>query len=725
MTKLRRACGLAAFLALAACSNADLSADSSATGDANRVARGAALYQEMCSVCHGSQGQGGSGPMLSGWTREADELVRIIDERMPQGQPDRCRGGCAEDIAAFILSGFAHPDPVCTAPAFGPRRLRLLTRREYRNTIATLFGWDDTSCLAPSFRYQPMGRTLRTVHVAGSMNGWPQTIAGGGWPLTRSTSDGEWSLRQAMSPGTYQYKFVLDESEWVTDPNNPQRSPDGFGGYNSVLTVTCKPKSPPAPIGDVTAKFAPDTRPAEFPFDNEVDARLVTPDQADEYRRAAQAIAQAVAADLSTLLPCDGAGTTGRACAATFLSSFGLRAFRRPLTPAELDRYETLILGGASFADGIKRAIAALLQSPHFLYRAELGEPDVSGGFRLTPYEVASALSYLYVGTMPDAELFAAAARGELVDAVSIERQARRLLALPQARTNLGDFALAWLGVEKVLTVDKRSDLFPQWSDALKQSLAQETQRFVSSVAFDGSGRLDELFTADYSFLNAALGQLYGVSGVSGDGLRKSAYGTLAVPRAGLLAHGSVLASYAYSDQTSPIRRGLFVRRSLLCQELPSPPPNAGGVPKVEAGATTRERFRQHTDSAFCRSCHQYIDGVGFGFERFDPIAQARQSEAGQPIDASGDMNDLEGLGTGTHAEYLSLPELGAALAAAQSSQACFVRQYLRFARGRHEDVAADLCTLDRLKRRFRERDRSLVELFVEVTQLPEFLHRR
>lgn len=696
-----------------------------APGDVNAVAKGAALYAEMCAVCHGGSGQGGTGPALAGWSRGEPELTRIIDERMPQGQPERCNGACPGSIAAFILSGFSHPAPICTDAAFGPRRLRLLTVREYRNTLATLFGWDDTSCQPPLFSYKPAGRTLRSVHIAGTMNGWPQTIGGGGWPLAYDAAAGTWSLRRAMAPGSYQYKFVLDESEWLTDPSNPSRAPDGFGGYNSLLSVSCKPKAPPAPTSDVTASFPPDTRPDGFPFDDDVDARLVTAEQADLYRRAAQTVARAVAADLSTILPCDGSGGQASACAAELLRAFGLRAFRRPLTPTEIDRYRALILARPSFNEGVTLAIAALLQSPHFLYRSELGEPQNDGSYRLTPYEVASALSYLYLGTMPDAALFEAAARGELGDAAGIERQARRLLGDARARTALGDFALAWLGVERVLSVDKRADLFPAWSTALRMSLAEETRRFVAAVAFEGSGQLAELYTADYSFLNDALARLYGVSGVTGSELRKQSYGALPVSRAGLLGHGAVLASYAYSDQTSPVRRGLFVRRRLLCQELPVPPPNAGGVPKIDPGATTRERFRQHSDNAFCRSCHQFIDGVGFGFERLDAIGQPRPSEAGQSVDGSGDLNDLEGLGTATHAAYASLPELGARLAEADSARRCFVRQYLRFARGRHEDVAEDLCTLDRLQRLFSERGQKISELMVAVTQLPEFLNRR
>src|SRR5690606_9777345 len=137
---------------------------------------------------------------------------------------------------------------------------------------------------------------------------------------------------------------------------------------------------------------------------------------------------------------------------------------------------------------------------------------------------------------------------------------------------------------------------------------------------------------ADYTFANADLAEIYGMSGATGSELVRTPWPDGA--RAGLLGHASVLASYAHSDQSSPILRGLFVRQTLLCQSVGSPPPNAGGVPEVDPSATTRERFRQHTDDDFCRSCHQYIDGVGFGFERFDALGRLRETENGHPIDA-------------------------------------------------------------------------------------------
>ncbi len=250
--------------------------------------------------------------------------------------------------------------------------------------------------------------------------------------------------------------------------------------------------------------------------------------------------------------------------------------------------------------------------------------------------------------------------------------------------------------------------------------MREETRRFVGYVVFDGTHRVDELFTARFTFTNEALAKHYGIAGPTGPAMQRIE--TNDSLRAGLLGHGSVLAMTAHSDQTSPIRRGLFVRRRLLCQEFAPPPPNAGGVPKVDPQATTRERFAQHTKDAFCKSCHQYIDGVGFGFEKLDPIGRARTTEAGKPIDAQGDMNDVEGFGTGTHASFASMQELGGILAKSDAAKTCVVRQMYRFARGRLDD---DVCMVRPLSARFTEKGGDIRELMIAIVTDPAFLERR
>lgn len=664
---------------------------------------GVLRYGELCASCHGQDGQGLSGPSLRDWSRGRDELVAIIDARMPLGEPEKCTGRCAEDIADYILAKLTGPITCEGAVAPGARKLRLLTRREYAATVADLLGGGGGACPPHRFTYTPASGSPQTVHVAGSFNGWPQTIAGGGWPLKES--GGTWTLERALPAGTHTYKFVLDEKDWIVDPANPNRQSDGYGGENSVVTVACQAGGLP----DVAAKLPVETRPDGFPFDNEADAQSVTSVHVEAYLAAARELAEGPGRKLSQCAAGDGA------CLEAFVRDFGRRAFRRPLTDAEQARYRALA------GTDPMLAVQAMLSSPHFLYRSEMGTAQADGTYRLTGYELASALSYTLWGTMPDATLLDAAERGELDTPDGLSSQARRLLDDPRARDAIGRFALMWLGAENVLTADKKPDLFPGF-EALRGALAEETRRFVAHVVFDGTHRFDELFTADYTFVDAQLASLYEMPAPQGSGLQRASYA--GAPRSGLLGHGSVLASTSHSDQSSPIRRGLFVRRRLLCQELPPPPPNAGGVPEVDPNATTRERFRQHTDNPFCASCHQYIDGVGFGFERFDAIGRFRTTENGQPIDATGDMNDVERLGVGTHAPFSSLPDLAKILVASETPKQCFARRYTQFVRGLKQ-AGEDACGLNPIVERFRASGWDLRELMLAVVESPAFVVRQ
>lgn len=676
----------------------------------DQLSSGEALYGSLCKSCHGARGEGGIGPALRDLQKGYDEasLVSVIDSTMPLREPEKCDRACAEDIGAYIYRTFVGP-VVCDAPAPIERGLRLLTRREYAATVKDLLGVDVTKLPAPpcgmtTFTFDPGGRPTSSVHVAGSFNGWPGTIAAGGWPLTRLPS-GKWSATRTLPAGSNAYKLVLDESVWVRDAANPKTTPDGLGGQNSVLDVTCSP--PPS--------LPPDVRPEGFPFDDHGAGRVVTSVLAEEQLRSGAAIAAEV--DLSRIVPCDRGAR--EACTTTFLRAFGRRAFRRPVTDAELARYRGVAMGAPDFGAGARAAVRAILSSASFLYRTEIGEPDARGTFRLTPWEIAAAISYFLWGTTPDDALLDAAASGELATPTGIERHARRLLADPRARDSFATFAEQWLGIEPLAELTKAEATYP-FPRALREAMREETRRFATHVVFDGSHGLGELFTANYTFANDVLARHYGLPAVSGSELQRVSYDTPL--RAGIFGHGSVLSTTGHSDQTSPIRRGLFVRRRLLCQEFAPPPPNAGGVPAIDPNATTRERFKQHTSRPACRSCHQYIDGVGFGFERFDTIGRLRDTEAGRPIDSKGDMNDVEGLGTGTHAPFDDVHQLGRSLASSDAATSCVTRQVWRFARGHAAD---DVCFVRPIEARFVQSGGDLRELLVAVVTDPGFLVRK
>ncbi|MEZ4466569.1 MAG: DUF1592 domain-containing protein [bacterium] len=620
---------------------------------------------------------------------------------MPTTDPTACQGACADLLAGLILDTFSQDPADCVATGV-PRRVRLLTRREYANSLKDLFFFDQVECAPATFRLDLGDRQPRTVHVAGSFNGWPGTVAAGGLAMARI--GGVYQASADLPAGRHAYKFVLDEAEWIPDPGNPLAEPDGFGGQNSIIEVPpCE--APPDPAA-FTAGIPPETRPEGFAFETHVTSGRVTAVHLEAYLENAERAARAALARGGAWLPCAAAEA---GCPERFAAEVGARIFRRPLTDAERARYAALARD-----EGFEPALTALLASPGFLYRTERGAPAGDGHYRLTGHELAAALSYFLWGTTPDAELLAAADRGDLDQDAGLEREARRLIASPRAAEALGTFAVQWLGIESLPTAAKSAELSPLFGDDVRQALLDQTRDFVRAAFFaPDQGRFATLLTAAWAVPDPRLAALYGAAAGSPapDG------------RAGVLGQASVLATYAHSDQSSPIRRGLFVRQKLLCQDLPPPPPNAGGVPDVDPSATTRERFRQHTDDDFCRSCHQYIDAVGFGFEAFDAIGRHRTTENGQPIEGGGDMNDVEGLGTGTRAPYLDLATLGAVLAESEAAPACFAVRLRRFALGAREGVA-DRCAVHALQARFADSGGDLRDLLLALVTSPEFTTR-
>lgn len=718
-------------------------------------ASSAQVYASQCASCHGTFGEGGLGSPLRGLEDRA-ALARKIATTMPPAQPSACEGACAEQMADFLLASFPAEQVDCTQPQLPPRRLRLLTRREYDATIRELFGGlidassagscvtdaqcdvrrqrcdgggqcVATACDVQTFVYDAGGESPRTVHVAGSFNGWAPTISGGGLRMAYLEGAGVWVARAQLGSGRHEYKFVVDETRWLNDPANPLTVDDTLGGLNSVVELRCDGAASPDSFTTFDRRwsepFPLESRPEGFLYDSHVEARATTT-HVDEYLRAGAQIATLATRDAGSVAKltggCDGSGDR-QACAEAFVGRFGSRALRRPLTEAERARYVAHVMAEEALADGLARAIQVMLSSPHFLYRSELGEAQGDGTYRLSAYEIASALSYQLWGTMPDQALMDAAASGGLDTAAGIKAQAERLLADPRSEAMVATFAEQWLGLEALESKVKDPNQFPQFTDALRQAMRLETRRFVQHVVFQGTGKLDELLEADYTFANAALASLYDIPGVEGDALRIVRY-----PhgrRAGLLGHASLLATTSHSDQTSPVRRGLLVRQRLLCQEFPPPPANAGGVPEVDPNATTRERFRQHSSDPSCASCHRYIDEVGFGFERFDALGAWREREAGQMIDPAGKIEDIEGFGSASTLHFNTQPQLASLLAQSERAAACFTLQYYRFARGELE-AARDQCAVEALQAQFVASGRDIKALMIATTQTPEFTRR-
>lgn len=446
--------------------------------------------------------------------------------------------------------------------------------------------------------------------------------------------------------------------------------------------------------------FAPDN--VILGYDNNAEALAVSSLLADQYRTSAEDLAEEVVANhLSAILGCDPAALGESTCAESFIVEFGARAFRRPLTPADVDRYLQLwdqVAAEDGFDVGVQWVITAMLQSPHYLYRSELGAHAGDGRFVLSDWEVAAELSYLIWGTMPDAELFAEAAAGELSDPVARTARAESMLDDPRAAQTMGRFSERWLQYTRLKTVTRDAELFPEFTPAIRTAMLGETERLIRD-AFVTSSTLEELFVGVSSPMTDELAAYYDVAPGTGPA---DAEGFRAVSienseRVGLLSQGSILTSRALPTSSSPIHRGLLVRERLLCQQLPPPPPNVdASPPEMDPTLSTRERYEAHTTVEECASCHSLIDPIGFSFEHFDAVGRWRAMEGPHSIDTSGEI-----IGTAdTDAVFDGLSEASTLLANSPDVESCYVRQWMRFGFGLEEQK--DLrCEAERLSEAF------------------------
>ena len=358
-------------------------------------------------------------------------------------------------------------------------------------------------------------------------------------------------------------------------------------------------------------------------FRNQAQAQNLSPLLIESYSAAAEKLARNAfrGGDTRGLIPCK----PSAACRARFVREFGLKAFRRPLDPAEQKRYETLMASEHDFVKGAQLVVEAMLQSSSFLFRL-----DETSDPKWKPYVAANRLSYAIWDSMPDAELFAAAARGDLSTSQGLEKATRRMLDHPRAREAVNEFVSQWLRFDRILTASKDRRKYPQFTRETAVAMTEEARLFIGDLIWNDRNFMD-LYTANYGYANAELAAIYQVTAPAKE------FDRVTFPagseRAGLLGQALFLALTAKPEDSSPTARGLFVREQLLCQHVPDPPANVNTnlPPFTEARPqTNRDRMSEHATNPGCVSCHNLIDPIGFGLERFDAIgAPAREIRPG------------------------------------------------------------------------------------------------
>jgi hypothetical protein len=353
-------------------------------------------------------------------------------------------------------------------------------------------------------------------------------------------------------------------------------------------------------------------------------------------------------------------------CAKQILSTFAKRAYRRPVTDADLEMpfkfyQEAKAEGG--FEAGIERGLRSLLISPEFLFRVEQDPANIAPNtpYRLTDLELASRLSFFLWSSIPDDELLNLAIAGKLKDPAVLEKQVRRMLADARSETLVNNFADQWLYLRNLDNIIPDARAFPDYDDNLRKALRRETELFVESIMREDRNVLD-LLRANYTFLNERLAKHYGVPNVYDSYFRRVTFDQNS-GRGGLLGQGSILTVTSYADRTSPVIRGKWVLTNIVGLPPPPPPPN---VPPLKDNGSTgkiltmRERMAMHRSVQPCAGCHSLMDPVGFSLENFDAVGRWRNAEEDTPVDASGNLPDgvkFAGV-AGLKQALLSRPEL-------------------------------------------------------------------
>jgi hypothetical protein len=529
-------------------------------------------------------------------------------------------------------------------------------------------------------------------------------------------------------------------------PTGGSRSPDD-AGYDPGQTDGLADRPAPAPrlvrlthtrwvhtvqdllhlddAAEFAAQLRPDPSQGGFIFDNNGATLEVDEVLWHGYQRAALDVARYVTEDparLAAILPAQGGSDAERARA--LVRELGMRAHRRPLTDAQVERYLALHAAGArlypamnAFDAGTRLLLEALLQSPYFLYHVESSHEPAGDVIPLDGYEVASRLSYMLWNTMPDDALFQAAESGELTRAADVAAQAARMLDDPRAEQVVASFHHQWLEVDRYMGVSPSRMSFPDAPAQLGAYAAEENARFVQDI-YRSDGSYTDLLTSRRTFVNAGLAGVYGLQGNFGD-----AFQPVMLPaneRSGLFTHIGFLAANATSTQPDPIHRGAFLGKRIACLTIAAPPDDIPPLPPA-GGRTNRETIEDHTEqpNTACIACHgSLINPFGFPFEHYDAIGRYRTEDNGWPVD--GRATPLIG---DEQVPVADAVELAQVMAASPAIHECYAKYWVEFAYGRPR-AREDDSLVQRLGRLSAEGGLTLKQLIVSLVRTEAFLTR-
>lgn len=659
---------------------------------------GEQIYRKKCAFCHGAAGEGSKRnpkPLIG--DRSVAQLVPLITKTMPENAPETLSGEESKLLAAYIHEAFYSR----TAQERNkPPRIELarLTVRQYRHAVADLVGgfrgagrWGDERGLKAEYyknrRFRPEDRVLQRTDPEVRFD------FGTNSPVPEKMQPHEFSIRwsgSVLAPETGTYEFVIRTEHaarlWLNDLTRPLidawvKSGNETEYRGSIYLVGGRAyplrleyskakqgvddsknnKSPPKPVVSsvalrwklphreavvipqrqlctspvpevfvIATPFPPDDRSYGWERGTTVSRAwdAATTDAALE-------TADYVARRLNALAGTRDGAPDRDAKVRAFGLRFAERAFRRPL--AEEQKRLLIDRQFEATADpeaAIKRVVLLVLKSPRFLYREVGGAPD---GF-----DVAARMSFGLWDSLPDQELATAAAAGQLATREQVVRQVERMLADPRSRAKLHDFLLTWLKVDHALDIAKDPQRYPGFDAAVITDLRTSLELFLDEVVGSETSDFRQLLKADQLYLNGRLAQFYGADLPADAGFQKVKLAT--GPRAGILTHPYLMAAFAYTGETSPIHRGVFVARGVLGLAL-RPPPQAVAplAPKLQPTLTTRERVALQTKPTACLSCHAVINPLGFTLEHYDAVGRFREKDNAKTVNATGSYQTRSG----------------------------------------------------------------------------------
>ena len=657
---------------------------------AQKTATGEQIYRAECARCHGPKGEGVKGKyddaLYGDWSLE--KLIRYIDKKMPEDDPDKCKGPDADAVARYIYDAFYSRE---ARTRNRPARVELvrLTNRQYANTVADLIrsfrggaaeAGNERGLRASYYKSRNLRRGLDAIERVDRQVNFdfgesrPE-------PVPDGTNGFAIQWRGAViADETGDYEFILKTPNgarlWVNEEDTPlidawvasgERNEhkatirllggrlyplklDYFKFKDKTASICLDWKPPrgtlepvparclspaqPTPTFVITTPFPPDD--SSVGYERGVAVSKAWDEAATQ---AAIEVANHVVKHVDRFTDSKSSDTDRAAKVEAFCNKFVTAAFRRPLTAEQKRVFVSSPLKKTpKIEDGVKRVVLLSLKSPRFLYLGlERNQPD--------DFEVAARLSFGLWDSLPDAELMKAAAQGQVHTRDQVEGQARRMLSDPRARNKMRAFLQHWLQIDHVESLSKDDKLFPGFTPEIIADLRTSLNLFLDDVVWSASSDYRRLLLEDDLFVNNRLAKFYGVdmteNGPTDDFMKVSLDPK---QRSGVLTHPYLLAAFSYQKSSSPIHRGVFLTRNIVGRAL-KPPPMAVEFDdaKFAPNLTMREKVAELTRSQACQGCHSVINPLGFSLEYYDAVGRFRTHEKDRPIDTVSDYTTDEG----------------------------------------------------------------------------------